>query len=94
MITANQVEQIVNKLSLQNKAILDENLGDEVSCIVYRRDVFEYGNNVIISKHIDIEFSFGKYCEVPEETSLFQFICTLCNLSLCQEEEEIIIYQK
>lgn len=94
MITSNQVEQIIGKLSLQNKAILDENLGDDVSCIVYRKDVFEYGNNVIISRHIDIEFSFGEYFEVSEETSLFQFICTLSNLSLCQEEEEIVIYQK
>ena len=40
-----------------------------------------------------VEYSFGDYYEVHEDSPLFQFICELCNLSLTQDEEEIILYQ-
>ena len=57
--------------------------------IVYCIDVFEGGDIPIIDRHIDIEYSFGDYYEVHEDNPLFQLICTLCNLSLAQEEEEM-----
>lgn len=93
MITIDDVKQISQKISLEN-GISDDNLSQDVSGIVYRVDVFECGDTPIIDRHIDIEYSFGDYYEVHEDTPLFQFICALCNLSLAQvEEEESILYQ-
>ena len=61
--------------------------------IVYRIDVFECDDTPIIDRHIDIDYSFGDCYEIHEDNPLFQFICTLCNLSLAQaEEEEMILY--
>ena len=92
MITMDDVKQISQKISLEN-GISDDDLSEDVSEIVYRIDVFECGDSPIIDRHIDIEYSFGDYYEVHEDSPLFQFICELCNLSLAQEEEEIILYQ-
>lgn len=93
MITLNEVKHISSKVFLENIGVLDSDLSEDLSCIAYRIDVFECGDTFIIDRHIDIEYSFGEYYEVHEDTSLFQFICTLCGLSL-HEEKEIIIYQK
>ena len=68
--------------------ISEDNLSEDVSEIVYRTDVFECDDASIIDRHIDIEYSFGDYYEVHEDSPLFQFICALCNLSLEQEQEE------
>lgn len=92
MITMDDVKQISQKISLEN-GISDDDLSEDVSEIAYRIDVFEGGDSPIIDRHIDIEYSFGDYYEVHEDSPLFQFICELCNLSLAQEEEEIILYQ-
>ncbi|MDE7327770.1 MAG: hypothetical protein K2N63_16080 [Lachnospiraceae bacterium] len=92
MITVDDVKQISQKISLEN-GISDDNLSEDVSEIVYRIDVFECDDTSIIDRHIDIEYSFGDFYEVHEDNPLFQFICTLCNLSLAQEKEEIILYQ-
>ena len=92
MITIDDLKQICQKISLEN-GMSDDNLSEDVSEIVYRIDVFECDDTPIIDRHIDIEYSFGDYYEVHEENPLFQFICVLCNLSLAQEEEEIILYQ-
>lgn len=87
MITINDVKQISKKMSLEN-GISENDLSEDVSEIVYRTDVFECDDASIIDRHIDIEYSFGDYYEVHEDSPLFQFICALCNLSLAQEEEE------
>ncbi|MDE5591293.1 MAG: hypothetical protein K2J60_19475 [Acetatifactor sp.] len=92
MITMDDVKQISQKISLEN-GISDDDLSEDVSEIVYRIDVFECGDSPVIDRHIDIEYSFGDYYEVHEDSPLFQFICELCNLSSAQEEEEIILYQ-
>ena len=92
MITMDNVKQISQKISLEN-GISDDDLSEDVSEIVYRIDVFECGDSPVIDRHIDIEYSFGDYYEVHEDSPLFQFICELCNLSSAQEEEEIILYQ-
>ncbi len=92
MLTIDDVRQISNKISLKN-GISDDNLSEDVSEIVYRVDVLECNDTPIIDRHIDIEYSFGDYYEVHEENPLFQFICTLCNLSFALDEEEIILYQ-
>ena len=91
MITIDDVKQISQKISLEN-GISDDNLSEDVSEIVYRIDVLECDDTPIIDRHIDIEYSFGDYYEVHEENPLFQFICALCNLSLAQGEEEIILF--
>lgn len=87
MISLDDVKQISPKLSLEN-GISEDDLGEDVSEIVYCIDVFECDDAPIIDRHIDIEYSFGDYYEVHEDSPLFQFICALCNLSLAQEEEE------
>lgn len=87
MITINEVKQISKKISLEN-GISENDLSEDVSEIVYRTDVFECDDASIIDRHIDIEYSFGDYYEVYEDSPLFQFICALCNLSLEQEQEE------
>lgn len=87
MISLDNVKQISPKLSLEN-GISEDDLGEDVSEIVYRIDVFECDDAPIIDRHIDIEYSFGDYYEVHEDSPLFQFICALCNLSLEQEQEE------
>ena len=92
MITMDDVRQISQKISLEN-GISDDDLSEDVSEIAYRIDVFECSDSPVIDRHIDIEYSFGDYYEVHEDSPLFQFICELCNLSLTQEEEEIILYQ-
>lgn len=92
MITMDDLKQISRKVSLEN-GILDDNLSEDVSEIVYRMDMFECGDTLITDRHIDIEYSFGDYYEVHEDNPLFEFICTLCDLPLLQEEKEIILYQ-
>ena len=87
MISLDDVKQISPKLSLEN-GISEDDLGEDVSEIVYCIDVFECDDASIIDRHIDIEYSFGDYYEVHEDSPLFQFICALCNLSLEQEQEE------
>ena len=42
----------------------------------------------LISEKISLENGI-----LEDKNPLFQFICALCNLSLAQEEEEIILYQ-
>lgn len=98
MITADEVKQISDKLFMENTDMPNDKLGEELSeeilQIVFRRDVFACGSDTLIDRHIDIEYSFGEYYEVREENPLFQYICSLCGLSLLQEEqEEIVIYQ-
>ncbi|MDE7477531.1 MAG: hypothetical protein K2M91_06230 [Lachnospiraceae bacterium] len=94
MITLNEVKQISQQLSLENMDISNDDLSEDISCIVYRIDVFKCDNELMIDRHVDIEYSFGEYYEVSEDTPLFQFIGTLCELPLLQTEQEIILYQK
>ena len=93
MITANEVNQMVSKLFSENISS-DNELMEDISCIIYRRDAFECGDSAIYHRHIDIEFSFGEYREIHQDTPDFQFICRLCNLTLSGEEREIILYKK
>ena len=98
-ITRNDVKLISDKLIMENADIPNDNPGEDLSedifQIVFRTDKYECEDTTIIDRHIDIEYSFGEYYEVSEGTSLFQYICSLCNLPLSQEEqEEIIIYQQ
>ena len=99
MITLEGVKKISDKLYMENmdmpKDSQCEDLSEEIFQIVFRKDVFECDSDTMVDRHIDIEYSFGECYEVHEETPLFQYICSLCGLSLLQEErEEIVIYQE
>lgn len=98
MITLDEVRQILQRLSLENGIAnedwSDDELNEDISCIVYRIDALECGDTVMIDRHVDIEYSYGECYEIGEDSSLFPFICTLCDLPLPQEEQEIIIWQK
>lgn len=94
MITRDEVKQISSRLSQENGGISEDNLNEEICRIVYRIDVFECDGFVKVVRHVDVEYSFGEYYEVCEDTSLFQFICTLCKLPLLQEKQEMVLYQK
>lgn len=72
-----------------------DELSKEVSCIVYRTDIFECGDDNIISRHIDIEFTFGDYYEICEDNPIFQYICSLCSLQTSmKEQDEMMLYHK
>lgn len=98
MLTNSEVKQINHKLYLENMGMPEDSpindLSEDISYIIYYTDVFESDNIPIIHRHIDIEYSFGEYYEICENTDLFQFICTLCSLPLLQEEQELVLYQK
>jgi len=74
VITMDEVQKISHKIALEN-GISDDTLSGDISNIVYHIDVLECGDTSIIDRHIDIEYSFGEYYEVREDTLLFQFIC-------------------
>ena len=84
----------MKKLFPENSFMPDKELIGDISCIIYRNDLFECDGKTIHSKHIDIEFSFGEYYEIPQVDPAFQFICNLCKLALPEETQEFIIYQK
>lgn len=88
MLTQSEVEQISSHLPAGNAD------SEEMSCITYRIDVYKAGDNCIISRHVDIEYSYGEYYEICENTALFQYISTVCHLPLLQEDLEIVLYQK
>lgn len=100
MITRDEVKQISSRWCAENMGMSADNSWEEISSIVYCTEVFKCDDTVIAVRHIDIEYSFGEYYEVGEDTELFSFICTLCNLPLSSsagkgmpEEQEIVIYQ-
>lgn len=90
-----EVKQIINKLALEKTMAQNDDLSEEVSCIVYRTDIFECGGDNIISRHIDIEFTFGDYYEICEDDPMFQYICSLCSLQLSTKgQDEMMLYQR
>ena len=95
MMNLNEVKQVINKLALEKTMVQNNDLSNEVSCIVYRADIFKCGDDNIISRHIDIEFTFGDYYEICEGNSMFQYICSLCGLQTSmKEQDEVLLYQK
>ena len=89
ILTRSEVEKICKQLFME-----DCNIDEEISCIVYRIEMYDVGTDHLIDRHIDIEYSFGDYYEVCEDTPLFEYICTLCSLSKPEEEQELILYQE
>lgn len=93
MITLDDVKEVSGKLALENGITADASK-DDICSIIYRADVFDVEDPSMIERHIDIEYSFGEYYEIAEDTPLFQFICGLCDLPLSREEQEIVIWEK
>lgn len=94
ILTWNEVKQIFHQLYLEHAGISEEILCEDISRIVYCSDVIDCGSATIIHRHIDIEYSFGDFCEICEDTLVFQSICTLCRLPLLNEKKDIVLYQK
>lgn len=93
MIGLDEVALIINRLPFSMP--LENGINSEdVACIVCRTDVFECGDDNIVNRHIDIEFTFGEYIEVHEKDAVFQYICTQSGLHPITEQGEVIIYQK
>jgi len=93
MITFHVVRQISSKLVMEY-GMTGNDLSQEIIYIAYRVDVYKAGDKTVRSRHIDIEYMFGKCYEINENTSLFQFIAALCKLPFPEEEQEIVIYEK
>ena len=95
MLNLLEVQQIINKLTLEKSMVHIYDLSKDVSCIVYRTDIFECGDDNIISRHIDIEFTFGDYYEICEDNPIFQYICSLGGLQKSmKKQDEMILYQQ
>ena len=97
MLNISDVEKIIIKLSkdnIENTTIPTEALSNDVSCIIYRTDIFKYGDKNVIRRHMDIEFTFGGFYEINEDNQMFQYVCSLCNLQIHKDEQnDIILYQ-
>lgn len=96
MISLNEVKNIIRQIKSENGAFYINALDEDVCYIAFRIDFFKCGNEYILNKHIDIEFTFGGYCELHEAEISYQYIFELCNLQAIKtiEEVEIILYQK
>lgn len=93
MITSEQVKGISRRLAEEN-GVENDNSGEDISSVVYRVDVFGDEDPSMIDRHIDIEYSFGDYFEITEDSPLFEYIRSLCDLPLSDEEQEITIWEE
>lgn len=93
MLALEQVKEINRRLALEN-GVENDDLSGDISSIVYRVDVFGDENPSMIHRHIDIEYSFGEYFEITEDSPLFEYIRGLCDLPLSDKEQEITIWEE
>ena len=93
MLTSKQVKEISRRLAEEN-GIENDASSEDISSIVYRVDVFGDEDPSMTDRHIDIEYSFGDYFEITEDSPLFEYICGLCDLPLSDEEQEITIWEE
>ncbi len=84
MITPDILKQISSQLSPEAVSMADNDLSGDITRILYRVDQFR--------RHIDVEFCFGGFCEIPEGSPLFRQIRARC--ALPQGEQELVLYQK
>lgn len=93
MLTLEQVKEISRRLAEENGIEIDAS-SEDISSIVYRIDVFGDEDPSMIDRHIDIEYSFGDYFEITEDSPLFEYIRGLCGLPFSSEEQGITIWEK
>lgn len=89
MLTSTDVQNILRFLGASA-----DDLSKDVDCIVYRTDVFSCGEEAIISRHIDIEFTFGEHYEIADTLPLFDWICDHSGLAPSSEETAVLLYQQ
>ncbi len=66
---------------------------EDVSQIVYRNDDFELDEtNVVRYRHIDVEYDYGEYAEIPEEDEMFKRLQEIFRISDL-EKNEIVLYK-
>ncbi len=96
MLTSDQVKEICRLLSLEITGTSDDTdaLFADVSQVVFRREVTDCGDAVFAARHIDLEYSFGDYCEIAEGTPLFGYISGLCSLPEEKVETEMVLYEE
>lgn len=70
----------------------EEDLREDLSCIVYRNDTFACGGSFVQHRQIDLEFSFGECYGIPQSAPLFSLICGRCEFPL--SDQEFLIYQR
>lgn len=94
MLTQEEVTQILQRLHTELDTPLEapEDTLEEIAALVYRCDSFSYGGTVAYGRHIDVEYTYGDCYEIHEDTPLFQFIGTLCELPQ-EVEEDVPLYQ-
>ena len=54
--------------------------------------VIEKETKKIVSKHIDVDFSYGEFIEINEHSSLFQVLFSYFDIKDTHEESETILY--
>lgn len=66
---------------------------EEVIRISLQIDIFELNETKkIVSKHIDVDFSYGEFIEINEGTSLYQVLFSYFDIKDIHEESETILY--
>lgn len=80
--------------ALELSEFSDSEMAD-VDSVVYRRDIFEYGDESDekdIDVHIDIEFEYGEYLELREDDPAFGYLSRMCELP--DGSDELVLYSK
>ncbi len=81
--------------ALELSEFSDSEMAEDVDSVVYRRDIFEYGDESDekdIDVHIDIEFEYGEYLELREDDSAFGYLSRMCELP--DGSDELVLYSK
>ena len=66
---------------------------EDVIRISLQVDIFELNETKkIVSKHIDVDFSYGEFIEINEHSSLFQVLFSYFDIKDTHEESETILY--
>lgn len=66
---------------------------EDVIRISLQEDIFELNETKkIVSKHIDVDFSYGEFIEINEHSSLFQVLFSYFDIKDTHEESETILY--
>lgn len=93
-LSVKDVEKILAILESQHMLEPGDVTADDVSCIVYRHDMFECGREILDRRHIDIEFPFGEFLEIHENTPAFDLIIRLFDIPHPRGVLSTLLYRK
>lgn len=91
------IKLLFEKLSKNDFMKIDNALWEDVDRVTLYVDRFNLGstNQIITTKHIDIDFTFGEHIEFHENDELYEYILELSALQESDPEEKaIILYQR